>query len=222
MAAFLALALASCAGTRGPITYASAPMDEQGPITLDLMTLLAPDGGAATLEQALVGFPQDAAARNAVVGALMLASERNCDIYLENLRGAQTAWRTGAGLTSLALSTAGSIVTDSASARLLSGLAGASGSLSGRLDENLMSGMTADVILLGVRAGREPLRRTIAAKLTGNTTYSDWPIQIAIADVLQYHGRCNVVSGLAAAQRAVEREIDRSDPPPNQNQGQQP
>jgi len=206
-------ALTGCLGRQAPITYAASPTTQEGAVRLNLVLLLDPTATHSSLEVAFAHFPRDAARRDAVVGALLMASERNCDIYMENLRGAQSAWRTGSSLTSLALGTAGSIVTDSASARLLSGLSGASGSISGRLDENLMGSMAADVLLQGVRAAREPYRQAIVRNLTHNTRYEAWPIEVAVADVFQYHGRCNVISGLAAAQRALETEIARESAP---------
>lgn len=201
--------LGGCGSLRGPLTYAASPTDDPDEVQLDLIRLLDPHGTSQTLEAALAAFPDTEERRNAVVGALLMASERNCDLYMENLRGAQAGWRTSFSLASVALGTAGSIVTDSASARLLSGLSGASSGASGKLDENLLGGMAAEVMLSGVRAAREPYRDAILAKL--DDSYAAWPVEISIADVFRYHGRCNVVSGLGAAQNAVEAQIQQSD-----------
>lgn len=201
----IAFLLGACSIIRGPLGYAASPTTDPDQVQLNLNALLDPSGNSQTLEKALAAFPDTEERRNAVVGALLMASERNCDIYMENLRGYQSTWRTGFSLASVALGAAGSIVTDSASARLLSGLSGASTGASGKLDENILGGMAAEVMLSGVRAAREPYRRAILDNL--DTDYSEWPVEIAIADVFRYHGRCNVVSGLAAAQNAIEDDI---------------
>lgn len=201
-----AIALGACGSVRGPLTFAASPTNDPDEVQLDLVRLLAPTASSSqTLEGALAAFPASEQRRNAVVGALLMASERNCDLYMENLRGSQAGWRTGFSLAGVALGTAGSIVTDSASARLLSGLSGASTGVSGKLDENLLGGMAAEVMLSGVRAAREPYRQIILEQL--NSRYAEWPVEIAIADVFRYHGRCNVVSGLGAAQGAIEDKI---------------
>lgn len=216
---------------RGPITHAASPMTLHGPVKFDIANLLsanptrpdaAADGNIGPLERhvehGLADFlsrnrtsPNGPAIpttleqdRNRVAGALLLASDRNCDVYLENLRGAQSFWRTAFGLAGVGLGAAGAIVTEADTTRLLSGLAGASAGSIGKLDENLMGGMAAEVVVAGVRAGREPIRRDIIVKM--QSEYPEWPVEIAIADVLRYHGRCNVMSGLTTAQKAVERE----------------
>jgi hypothetical protein len=142
------------------------------------------------------------------VGALLLASDRNCDIYMENLRGAQAAWRTGFSVTDVFLGAVGSMFDDADTAGALSGLSGVAGSLSGRLDEGLMGGTTANVVLAGVRAAREPLRNNILGRFGAD--YPTWPVSVAIADVMQYHGRCNVVSAVGAAQSAAERVVNEA------------
>lgn len=213
-----ALAVAGCQ-TRGPLTYAASPTTVDAPVQLDLLRLLDPSGQQQSLEAALAQFPRDPHRRDAVAGALYMASVRNCDLYMENLRGSQTVWRSGFSLSSLALGTAGSIVTDSASARLFSGLSGAAGSAAARLDEHLLGGMAADVMLSGVRAAREPFRRAIVSKIEDETSYDAWPIEMAIADIMQFHGHCNVISGLAAAQRVIESELSQSDDSPETGQG---
>lgn len=213
-----ALCLGACASfdrrvdeTVAPRTFAAAPYLHEGRsdvIQYDLGILL----GRATISDspsqtaaAMIAFgngPNPQARRNEVVGALLLASDRNCDIYMENLRGAQAAWRTGFSVTDIVVGAAGSMFDDGDTSGALSGLSGVAGSLSTKLDEGLMGGTTANVLLAGVRAAREPLRTQILARFSQD--YSAWPVSVAIADVMQYHGRCNVVSALTAAQSAAD------------------
>lgn len=217
----LALSLGACTtfdrrvvDTAAPRTFAAAPYLHEGRsdvIQYDLGVLLGASRGldspsqiaAAMLEFRRGGDPE--ARRNEVVGALLLASDRNCDIYMENLRGAQAAWRTGFSVTDILVGAAGSMFDDAGTAGALSGLSGVAGSLSGKLDEGLMGGTAANVLLAGVRAAREPLRTGILGRF--GAQYSDWPVSVAIADVMQYHGRCNVVSAMGAAQSAAEQVV---------------
>ena len=220
----LVLGLGACASfdrqvdpTSAPRTFAAAPYLHAGRsdvIQYDLGALLgasAPLDSPSQTAGALIAFSGQAdpeARRNEVVGALLLASDRNCDIYMENLRGAQSAWRTGFSAADILVSAAGSMFEDGDTAGALSGLSGVAGSLSGKLDEGLMGGMAANVILAGVRAAREPVRTAILGRF--DQDYAAWPVSVAIADVMQYHGRCNVVSALSAAQQATERAADRA------------
>ena len=214
----LALSLGACAtfdrrvdDRAAPRTFAAAPYLHEGRsdvIQYDLGVLLGVSTGLDSPSKtaaAMTAFRHGAdpeARRNEVVGALLLASDRNCDIYMENLRGAQAAWRTGFSVTDVLVGAAGSMFDDAATAGALSGLSGVAGSLSGKLDEGFMGGTTANVLLAGVRAAREPMRRDILRRF--EESYLNWPVSVALADVIQYHGRCNVVSALAAAQRAAD------------------
>jgi hypothetical protein len=220
----LALSLGACASfdrrvddTSAPRTFAAAPYLHSGRsdvIQYDLGILL---GSATRLETpseaaaAMVAFRTGAdpeARRNELVGALLLASDRNCDIYMENLRGAQSTWRTSLSVTDVVVGAAGSMFDDGDTAGALSGLSGVAGSLSGKLDEGLMGGAAANVLLAGVRAAREPIRTEILGRF--GEDYASWPVSVAIADVMQYHGRCNVVSALTAAQTAAEQVVEEA------------
>lgn len=223
LVAALAVSLGACAtfdrrvdNTSAPRTFAAAPYLHAGQsdvIQYDLGILLGetePLNSPSDTAAAMIAFRHgtdgdDEARRNEVVGTLLLASDRNCDIYMENLRGAQSAWRTGLGVTDVIVGAAGSMFEDGATAGALSGISGAAGSLSGKLDEGFMGGATANVLLAGVRAARAPLRASILGRF--KDAYSLWPVSVAIADVMQYHGRCNVVSALSAAQNAAEQVV---------------
>ena len=206
---------------RGPGTHAASPMMHQGPVKLDLAVMLDPSIPAVAwdaepepgrLERALATFDGGMDRRNSIAGALLLASDRNCDVYLENLRGFQSTWRTSFSLASVGLGAAGAIVTGADTSRLLSGLTGASSGAVGALDDNIMGGMAAEVLVAGVRAGREPLRQAIIQNMA--LPYEQWTVEIAIADVLRYHGRCNAMSGLASTQRAVEEQLSTAEADP--------
>lgn len=204
------LTLGGCSSLyRGAPTYASPPMTIEQQVQFDIAMLLG-SAKDTRLETAIMNFSGSDAERNRVTGALLLASDRNCDLYLENLRGYQSAWRTAFSLAGVGLGAAGAIVTGADTARLLSGLTGAASGAQGKLDENLMGGMASEILVSGVRAGREPIRAEIVANM--QKSYVQWPVELAIADVIRYHGRCNVVSGLTTAQRAVEQSIRAPEP----------
>lgn len=198
---------------RGPMTYA-APVEEpwaqdarRQVVRFNLGTMLGVQGNE-TIETALLNFetryrPDAKSRRNTIIGSLLWASDRNCDIYMENLRGTQSLWRTGTDLLSLGLGTVGGVLTDEGSTRWFNGLATGADGLGSALDKGFMGGNGADIILAGVRMEREPMRREIIIRM--GEDYDAWPVALAIGDAMRYHGRCNVVTGLRAAQRIVNQ-----------------
>jgi hypothetical protein len=94
-----------------------------------------------------------------------------------------------------------------------SGLTGAASGVVGKLDENIMGGLAAEVLVAGVRKGRGDIRDAILNKM--QSSYASWPVEVAIADLMTYHGRCNVMSGLTTAQRLLsETTVQPKTPTP--------
>lgn len=184
-------------------------------VTLDLPQLIGrystpPVNAQSTLEAALADFDRGAdspdsrgARRNAIVGAVIMASDKNCDVYLEYLHGNQIAIRGLSSVAATVLSGAGAIATPTHSAQLLSALGAASTGIGGNLNDAVFSNKAADVIASGIRADRAGLRAAIDVKMR-SADYANWPLSLALADAFIYHGRCNAISGMSFLQGKAE------------------
>jgi hypothetical protein len=187
-------------------------------ITIDLPQLIGlythpSQAGQTDLEAALANFDRsgDEASRrerrNQIVSAVFMASDKNCDVYLEYLHGNQIAIKAASSIAATLFSGAGAIATPARSAQLLSALGSASSGVGGNLNEAIFSSKAADVIASGIRADRAVLRSKIELRMMDTSAdYSAWPLAGALADVLAYHGRCNALSGLSYLQGRSEGE----------------
>ncbi len=161
-------------------------------------------GASVSLGDALARFeafselnPKIASAqRNALAGMLLLASDTNCGLYLDNMRKAQATYRSSFGLTSTVLSgAAGFSTADIATTRLLAGLSTLSGGVSNRLDQAVFADRNADVVIGAVAAARGAMRRQLQDNM--KLDYADWRMSQAIADSFAYHGNCSLTGGLS-------------------------
>lgn len=144
-----------------------------------------------------------------MVGALLLASNRNCSVYVENVRAAQVTYRSIFDVAGLGLNSASIIVGAEGTKNTLSGLAGLSDSISTSLDDNLLSGLAHEVVVEGIETRRQESRLAILQKL--DVSYQNWPVEVAIADALAYHGECSVIAGLAEAKDALSGKGEKID-----------
>src|SRR3990167_9579370 len=180
------------------------PWNNADLITLDLPRLVAlysvPPTTQTKMEEALATFdtpPAAAAAdtraarRNQIVGAVFMASDKNCDVYLEYLHGNQIVIKGAPSVAATILSGAGAIATPARSAQILSALGSASSGVGGNLNEAIFSNKAADVIAGGIRADRAVLRNKIELRMVAAEPYSDWSLATALAEAFSYHGRCN-------------------------------
>lgn len=188
------------AATQGQI--ATEPQDRQTVFRSVAAVIGTED--STTLGEALARFeafsalnPKIAEAqRNALVGMLLLASDTNCGLYLDNMRKAQATYRSSFGLTSTVLSgAAGFSTADIATTRLLAGLSTLSGGVSNRLDQAVFADRNADVVIGAVAAARGETRRQLQQNM--RLDYADWRMSQAIADSFSYHGGCSLTGGLS-------------------------
>lgn len=206
--------------TLPPSADGSRPWRNADVVTLDLPMLIARYSGSAvtpaSFEDALAAFdrsgtgPDRAERRNAIVGAVLLASDKNCDVYLEYLHGNQIAIKGFASVAATILGGAASVTTPERSSHLLAAIGTAATGVGGNLSEAVFSNRAVDVIVSGIRSERASLRQEIQGSMRAET-YGDWPLSIAIADGLKYHGRCNAISGLAYLQGTAETSKSRSE-----------
>lgn len=228
-------------GTRmgSPDTISPQPADV---IALDLPNLIlkhvpgsATGDPALPLESALATFEastltdtERSAKRNAIIGAVLMASDKNCDVYLEYLHGNQILLKGMSSVISTLASGAGAITTPARSASTLSAIGSAATGVGGNLNEAFFANKTAEVIASGIRADRATLRTNIDARMrnAAGASYASWPLSVALADAVTYHGRCNAISGLGflqgeseLARKTAEKERVASPQPPGATTG---
>ncbi|MDO8379536.1 hypothetical protein [Phenylobacterium sp.] len=182
-------------------------------VTLDLPDLIARYSGKAgtrSLEAALADFDALPLAsrperRNAIVGAVLMASDKNCDVYLEYFHGNQIAIKAFSSVSATLFSGAAAIASPASSSRVLAALGSAATGVGGNLNEAAFSSKAADVVASGIRAERATMRLEMDTRMAKPDNYTVWPLSLALADAFRYHGRCNAISGLAYLQGKAEK-----------------
>jgi hypothetical protein len=134
--------------------------------------------------------------RDALVGMMVLASDRNCDLYLDNLRKTQATYQSSFLMAGMVLSgAAGFTPTDVRTARVLSGLSSMSTGAADTLNRSVFAQQNASVIIGGIEKSRSAVRAELMRRTDAD--YSKWRMSQAIADAYQYHGQCSISAGLA-------------------------
>lgn len=133
--------------------------------------------------------------RDAIMGNLLWASERNCGLYLSRLRGWQVTHRSALGLAEIAVDAAGAITTNEATSRLMSGLSGVATSVSGRIDSEVFASTAVELTTAQIEASMDQMRDSIRQKF--NTPYDQWRLGAAVRDIEALHQHCDMRVGLA-------------------------
>ena len=189
-------------------------------VTLDLPRLIAaytvtPAAAppAVGIEDAIARFDQQAAtpdrrveSRNEIVGAILMASEKNCEIYVEYLHGNQVAIRAFSSVFATVFSGAAAVVTPVSTARVLAALGSASSGVGGNIDQAAFSKLAAETIVAGIRANQAQGLQQVRSRM--DTPYRQWPLAYAIRDALEVHDRCDAISALGFLQGNAQKLTD--------------
>lgn len=146
---------------------------------------------------------QNVAIRNDVVSTLVSASRGNCYAYVKSLRADQVGSRLLSDFFAGSLATAGSLVTHAQAAHILAGLAGFSTGEGASIDRNVFAQQAAEAIGDAMLKLQDDDRTVIEGKM--QQTYQAWPLGLALADVMQFHGDCSVARGLTKLQGALQQ-----------------
>jgi hypothetical protein len=141
-------------------------------------------------------------ARNMIQDQLIAASNNRCNAYKTHLRrlSSNTGFALG-GLATVA-GAAGAVVTGGAS-QALAGAAAALSGVNAQFKEEFFNGLITAVIIPGIDRQRGDVRNDIVAKTCKNVT--DYPLTLAIAEAVRYHGACSADVGIAASGQAISR-----------------
>lgn len=199
---------------RDPKTWNSADI-----VTIDVPGFLDSYSGKSSngnFERALAGFSAGdreklKLSRNEIVGALLMASEKNCEVYLQYLRGNQVAIKGFSTMAASILAGAATVTTPERSSKLLAALAGISTGVGGNLADAVFSSRAADAIVSGINAERAAVKSELLGRM--EDSYEAWPVSLALAGVVTYHSRCSAVSGLAYLQGSAEGQKKTTETP---------
>ncbi|MEO1456819.1 MAG: hypothetical protein AAFV49_04510 [Pseudomonadota bacterium] len=141
--------------------------------------------------------------RNAITALLIGASDRECARYLVSVQRYNSDINFGASLTALALGTAGALA--GGAANIIAGAAGAVGAVPSAIEQSYFGGQALNVIARKLSEVRALEKAQIEARYGWPPVSVDkggYPVERAIADVVQYHNRCSLQYGLEVIDEA--------------------
>ncbi len=140
--------------------------------------------------------------RNDLQDRLIAASNQRCATYLRVLTASKSQTQMGwSGLATL-LSGAAAVTTPAAAAKVLAAGSTVSNGLLSQFNEAYFSNLTVQVISTGITKQREAALVNIQSQR--NASLVDYPVNRAVADALNYHAMCNLVTGLETAAAATK------------------
>lgn len=145
--------------------------------------------------------------RNMVQDRLISASENRCGLYKKYLKRMSSNTGFFLGSATTILGGAGAIVTDSVSARILSGIAGITSGVNAEFNKQYFSEVATNVIIPGIDIARKKVMDEIKTNRTGDTDAKTYTLNAAIADALRYHAACTIDSGLNEARERISKDI---------------
>lgn len=142
-------------------------------------------------------------ARNALIEAMIIASDYNVSIHLADVKSTQSSTNLVFGAVSLGLSGAASVVSGGTSNALAAASTGTQGARALATEQVWRETFAESIVLLVTTK-----RKELAQAIRGN--YKDdlvaYPMERGIADVMAYHETGSVYFGLAMAREAIDEK----------------
>lgn len=158
------------------------------------------------LSELLRDHAENRSIRNQVVTQLIGASSTNCSAYLLSLRGAQVGARLSSDIASTTTGLAGTLTDHLPTAQVWAALSAWSTSAGASIDRTIFAQQGIELVAEQIERIREQRRQEIEDKL--NSTYDDYPIGLALADIALFHSDCSLMRGFSAMQEAVRSRED--------------
>lgn len=162
------------------------------------------------LERAFADFNEDTKdetererARNRVQERILAASNQVCGDYKHELKQLDAYVNFGLGSLTTALAGAGAIFTGADIVRALSGSAAITSGVRAEFNEDFFQQLTIQVITDGLESKRREIYDQILKNRGEDLT--EYPVQRAIKDAIEYHENCSLLAGLEQAALAIER-----------------
>ncbi len=141
--------------------------------------------------------------RNRVQERILGASQDRCNEYFTFLDGFDAETNFMLGSLTTAVAGAGAIFTQVDTVRALSGIAAIFSGVRSEFNEDYFANQTIEVIRKGIEARRAELYRTI--KSNQSKGLSNYTVEEAIKDAIDYHGACSLTAGLLKLGKSLER-----------------
>ena len=180
-------------------------------VTLDLKKLIAAQiprdahftmTPNTTIEEVIAAFDLAAtdpgkakAARNSIANSVVWASNANCLVYLQYLRGNQVLDRALSGSLATIFSAAATAYTPRSTKSALSALATISTGVGTTIDTSAFAQQTLDVLAGAIEADRDTYRAGDFATDMAKD-YASFGLSAALTDAEIYHNKCEVMEGL--------------------------
>lgn len=140
--------------------------------------------------------------RSQIQDRLIAALNQRCNVYATYLKRINSYQNGIFGTLTTILGGAGAIVTGDTAPRILSGLAGISSGTRAELNQAIFESITTSVIIPGIQKTRSALLKEMLNKRTKDL--SEYTIEGAIADAIEYHGACSMDTGISCAQKSIQ------------------
>lgn len=140
--------------------------------------------------------------RNDLQDRLIAASNQRCATYLRMLTASKAQTQMGWGGLATLLSGAAAVTTPAAAAKVLAAGSTVSSGLLSQFNEAYFNNLTVQVISTGITKQREAALVNIQSQR--NASLVNYPVNRAVADALNYHAICNLVTGLETAAAATK------------------
>lgn len=141
--------------------------------------------------------------RNELIQALVGMSNRKCGRYSAHIKTFDGQTNSWLSFLSIATGGVGGIVQGADAARILSGSSAIASGTRVAVNDAWFSNQTIQVLVAGYEKERSNQLRAIHHRQT--CPINLYPTMQGIADALQYHSSCSLITGLSAAAQAIER-----------------
>ena len=148
--------------------------------------------------------------RNGIQSQLLALSDEQCSKFSTDLQQLQSDTGLLFGATTTLLGGLGAIFTPAATARALSGGAAITSGIGADYANNMFHQRTTTVITKGIEARRKRFRQERIEKMR-KTKLSEYPVEDAIADAVEYHKNCTIIVGFSEAEEAVTKRSEQQD-----------
>jgi len=169
----------------------------------------AENKGSPPFDAAFRAFYRDTAKgdlqlrRNMVQERILAASVQRCGNYVRFLKQFYTEIGFSLGSLATTLAGVGVIVTPANAARALSGAAGITTGVNAEFQQQFFSKLAMQVITKGIEARRTALYKAIEGRQAREI--SQYTVEAAVKDALEYHNACTLLTGLEEAGASIER-----------------
>lgn len=139
--------------------------------------------------------------RNDLQDRILAASNQKCAAFIRMLVSSKAQTNMVWGNFATLLSGAASVTTPGSVARVLSAGSTLSSGILARYDQAYFNNLALNVVSSGISRQREGILKQIQASRT--QPMAAYPVNRAVADALNYHAACNIISGLETAAAAT-------------------